>query len=149
MFHSKFLFKHFHSVHHQYTNPTPWSVTAIHPVELIFVQLTLVLPIFLYPVHWRKYDWTVRSITVAYAVVRSFCIDAYDSNAFGNVDFFPPQSRFTAWPCTRTITASYNIQESLLSHGGGNPGNRTVCFTITTISTVTSITGLTATCGIR
>lgn len=62
---------------------------------------------------------------------------------------FTSQSRFTVWPCTRIITASCNIQESFLKRNGGSPGNRTVCFTTTTISTVMSITGLTSTYGIR
>lgn len=54
-FHSKFLFKHFHSIHHRYFQPTPWSVTAIHPVELTVVQLAMVVPIFIYPVHWLPF----------------------------------------------------------------------------------------------
>ncbi|VVC44384.1 Fatty acid hydroxylase [Cinara cedri] len=51
-FHTKFLFKHFHSLHHRYFQPTPWSVTAIHPFEITLVQLSMVVPIFIYPVHW-------------------------------------------------------------------------------------------------
>jgi len=74
-FHSKFLFKHFHSIHHRYFQPTPWSVTAIHPLELITVQLAMVLPIFIYPVHWCEYTpdkYACCSTYIFFLLLRSY-----------------------------------------------------------------------------
>ncbi|XP_026805039.1 uncharacterized protein LOC113548381 isoform X2 [Rhopalosiphum maidis] len=62
---------------------------------------------------------------------------------------FFQQFRFMDWLFTRTITASYNIRESLSRRSGGSPGNRIACSTTTTISTVTSTMALIALCGIR
>lgn len=56
-YHIPFLYKNFHKLHHKYKQPTAFSVTAIHPVEIIHMQLTLVLPIFIVPVHWSKCNW--------------------------------------------------------------------------------------------
>lgn len=158
-FHSKFLFKHFHSVHHRYFQPTPWSVTAIHPVELIVVQLAMVTPIFIYPVHWCEYIGT-RSTTFA---LKMYCgrtsiifllgdrgpIKPRDSFRIKLISIFLSQFRFMHWLFTRTITESCNTLELLSRPNGGSPGNRIACSTTTTISTVTSIMDLIVLCGIR
>lgn len=52
MYHTPFLYKHFHKLHHKYKQPTAFSVTAIHPFEIMHVQLTMCLPLFTFPVHW-------------------------------------------------------------------------------------------------
>jgi len=52
MYHTPFLYKHFHKLHHKYKQPTAFSVTAIHPVEIMHIQLTMCLPLFTIPVHW-------------------------------------------------------------------------------------------------
>lgn len=54
IYHLPYLYKHFHKLHHKYKQPTAWSVTAIHPVESTHIQMTLVLPLFVIPVHWGK-----------------------------------------------------------------------------------------------
>lgn len=54
IYHYPYLYKKFHKVHHKYVQPTAFSVTAIHPVEIINVQLTLALPMVIIPVHWGK-----------------------------------------------------------------------------------------------
>ncbi|KOB76279.1 putative C-5 sterol desaturase, partial [Operophtera brumata] len=45
----------FHKLHHKYKQPTAFSVTAIHPVEIMHVQLTMCLPLFTVPVHWLPF----------------------------------------------------------------------------------------------
>ncbi|XP_037073673.1 delta(7)-sterol 5(6)-desaturase-like [Pollicipes pollicipes] len=52
LYHTPFLYKHFHKLHHTYKQPTAFSVTAIHPVEFIHVQAIIISPMFLVPVHW-------------------------------------------------------------------------------------------------
>ena len=52
MYHTPFLYKHFHKMHHTYKQPTAFSVTAIHPIEFVHMQCVLMSPIFLVPVHW-------------------------------------------------------------------------------------------------
>ncbi|XP_060801817.1 uncharacterized protein LOC106130278 [Amyelois transitella] len=52
MYHTPFLYRHFHKHHHKYKQPTVFSVTAMHPLELLHIQATVILPLFLFPVHW-------------------------------------------------------------------------------------------------
>lgn len=58
IYHMPFLYKRFHKLHHRYKQPTAFSVTAIHPVESIHIQLFLATPLILVPVHWCKCDWS-------------------------------------------------------------------------------------------
>ncbi|XP_049784789.1 lathosterol oxidase-like [Schistocerca cancellata] len=52
IYHTPFLYKHFHKLHHKYKQPTAFSVTAIHPVEIMHIQITLCLPLFVIPCHF-------------------------------------------------------------------------------------------------
>jgi len=52
VYHTPFLYKHFHKLHHKYKQPTAFSVTAIHPVEIVHIQLTLLIPLFIIPIHF-------------------------------------------------------------------------------------------------
>ena len=45
------LFKIFHRVHHQSTNPTPWAAFAFSPLEAVIQGLIVPLVIFLIPIH--------------------------------------------------------------------------------------------------
>lgn len=54
MYHLPFMYKNFHKLHHKYKQPTPFSATAIHPVEALSLQLILALPMICFPVHWSK-----------------------------------------------------------------------------------------------
>ncbi|PNF32539.1 hypothetical protein B7P43_G02459 [Cryptotermes secundus] len=55
-YHTPFLYKHFHKMHHKYKQPTAFSVTAIHPLEIMHGQVILILPIFLIPVHFVSFS---------------------------------------------------------------------------------------------
>lgn len=50
MHHPK-LFRIFHAVHHQSTNPSPWASYAFHPLEGIVEALVIVPIVFLIPFH--------------------------------------------------------------------------------------------------
>lgn len=54
IYHTPFLYKNFHKLHHKYKHPTAFSVTAIHPVESSSIQCVYALPLFLWPTHWCK-----------------------------------------------------------------------------------------------
>ncbi|KAG8263012.1 hypothetical protein J6590_041783 [Homalodisca vitripennis] len=56
LYHTPWLYKRFHKAHHKYVQPTAFSVTAIHPFELVHIQMTLCLPIFVIPTHWSEYS---------------------------------------------------------------------------------------------
>ncbi|XP_050549078.1 uncharacterized protein LOC126910496 [Daktulosphaira vitifoliae] len=56
MYHSRFLFVNFHYLHHRYYQPTSWSVTALHPVEILTLQASSMLPVFVIPVHWLSFS---------------------------------------------------------------------------------------------
>ncbi|XP_054268752.1 uncharacterized protein LOC128990419 isoform X2 [Macrosteles quadrilineatus] len=55
MYHTPWLYRKFHKAHHRYVQPTAFSVTAIHPVEIVHIQLTLALPLFTIPTHWTSF----------------------------------------------------------------------------------------------
>lgn len=50
-FHNRFLFRWVHRHHHRYVATTPYTATALHPVELLALQLAAFLPIFIVPLH--------------------------------------------------------------------------------------------------
>ncbi|XP_044258866.1 delta(7)-sterol 5(6)-desaturase erg31-like isoform X2 [Tribolium madens] len=52
IYHTPFLYRNFHKLHHKYKQPTAFSVTAIHPVEALHIQLMYILPLFIIPTHW-------------------------------------------------------------------------------------------------
>lgn len=55
IYHMPFLYKHFHKLHHTYKQPTAFSVTAIHPVEFLNIQLVYIAPMFLMNIHAGTY----------------------------------------------------------------------------------------------
>jgi Delta7-sterol 5-desaturase len=50
MHHPK-VFKYFHRVHHQSTNPSPWAAFAFHPLEAFVEAGILILLVFILPLH--------------------------------------------------------------------------------------------------
>jgi lathosterol oxidase len=51
LMHHKRLFKWFHLVHHQSTNPSPWAAYAFHPLEAVVETGILVVFMFTIPMH--------------------------------------------------------------------------------------------------
>jgi Delta7-sterol 5-desaturase len=49
--HHPSLFRYFHRVHHQSTNPSPWAAFAFHPYEAVMEAGIIVLVAFIMPVH--------------------------------------------------------------------------------------------------
>ncbi len=49
--HHKKLFKLFHLVHHQSTNPSPWAAYSFHPLEAVVEAGILVVFLFTIPIH--------------------------------------------------------------------------------------------------
>jgi sterol desaturase/sphingolipid hydroxylase (fatty acid hydroxylase superfamily) len=49
--HHKSIFKIFHLVHHQSTNPSPWAAYAFHPMEAIVENGIFIVFAFLFPLH--------------------------------------------------------------------------------------------------
>lgn len=54
-YHQKALFSAVHRWHHRYGAPTPFTVTAMHPVEFLTYQAIFVLPAFVVPMHVVAY----------------------------------------------------------------------------------------------
>jgi len=50
MMHTDFLYR-FHRVHHQYTNPSPWSSFAFHPVEAMIEVGIVIIIVLIIPAH--------------------------------------------------------------------------------------------------
>jgi lathosterol oxidase len=50
--HIRPLFRHIHHWHHRYVAPTPWTVTAMHPVEFLMFQAATFIPLFVLPVYY-------------------------------------------------------------------------------------------------
>jgi lathosterol oxidase len=51
LMHNKHLFKWFHLVHHQSTNPSPWAAYAFHPLEAVVEVGIVVVFMFTIPIH--------------------------------------------------------------------------------------------------
>ncbi|XP_055545749.1 uncharacterized protein LOC129730445 [Wyeomyia smithii] len=68
IYHWPWLYKNFHKLHHTYKQPTAFSVTAIHPIEILHVQLTMLLPIFVIPTHWVAF-YIVEIYTYAHGIL--------------------------------------------------------------------------------
>jgi len=51
LMHHKALFKWFHLVHHQSTNPSPWAAYAFHPLEAFVEQGIVIIFYFTLPIH--------------------------------------------------------------------------------------------------
>lgn len=49
--HHKKMFKLFHLVHHQSTNPSPWAAYSFHPLEAIVEAGILIVFLFTIPIH--------------------------------------------------------------------------------------------------
>jgi len=52
VYHLPFLYRHFHKLHHTYKQPTAFSVTAIHPVEFVNIQMIYISPTLIMPIHF-------------------------------------------------------------------------------------------------
>jgi lathosterol oxidase len=55
LYHRPMAFKHFHKWHHRYGAPTPFTVTAMHPVEFLTYQTIFLVPAFTVPMHVAAY----------------------------------------------------------------------------------------------
>ncbi len=51
LMHHKRLFRWFHLVHHQSTNPSPWAAYAFHPLEAVVEAGIVVVFLFTIPIH--------------------------------------------------------------------------------------------------
>ena len=55
LLHQRLLFRHIHRWHHRYVAPVVFTYTAVHPVELIILELTVFLTAFILPMHVGVY----------------------------------------------------------------------------------------------
>lgn len=53
--HNEFLYKKIHYIHHRYSAPTYFTISAMHPVEWIAHASYIILPAFLFPMHIGLY----------------------------------------------------------------------------------------------
>ena len=49
--HTKFLFRRVHLFHHRFVAPSPYTAVALHPGEVLAMQVSLFLPLFFIPFH--------------------------------------------------------------------------------------------------
>lgn len=52
LMHHNRLFKHFHLVHHQSTNPSPWAAYAFHPLEALVEAGIFIVFLYVMPIHF-------------------------------------------------------------------------------------------------
>eukprot|EP00731_Ephydatia_muelleri_P004967 Em0002g1143a len=55
LLHTPWLYKAIHKHHHRYHSPTPYSVIAMSPFEMVFYQMFFVAPLFTVPIHASVY----------------------------------------------------------------------------------------------
>ncbi|MEH6551470.1 MAG: sterol desaturase family protein [Pseudomonadales bacterium] len=63
--HIGWLYKTFHRIHHKYTTPTFYCLSAMHPLEWMFHVSYIVLPAFLFPMHAGVYLFVVMCTFIA------------------------------------------------------------------------------------
>jgi len=68
LLHHKKLFKLTHVVHHQSTNPSPWTSYSFHLLEAMTEGAVLLLLVFLFPVH---------PLSILLFIISSFLINVY------------------------------------------------------------------------
>jgi len=79
MMHHKKLFKLFHLVHHQSTNPSPWAAYAFHPLEAIIEAGILVVFLFALPMH-RLHFFLFFMFMIVYNVYGHLGWELYPKN---------------------------------------------------------------------
>lgn len=52
LLHVRWLYRHAHYFHHKWGAPSPWVVTAVHPMEMLILQAATFVPLFLIPFHY-------------------------------------------------------------------------------------------------
>ena len=52
--HWPIFYTNIHKLHHTYKQPSAFSVTALHPIELVWIYSIYMSPLFLFPVHYGK-----------------------------------------------------------------------------------------------
>jgi lathosterol oxidase len=62
--HTPHFYKNYHSVHHRWLDPHIFTTVAMHPVEFMFFQVGLILPMFVLP-QW----WVVYFAAIAYTFI--------------------------------------------------------------------------------
>lgn len=60
--HMPLVYKHIHKWHHYYKQPTAFTTTAMHPLELLLFQSFMLLPVFTVPLHAGVYVITLMYI---------------------------------------------------------------------------------------
>jgi methylsterol monooxygenase len=92
MFHTKFMYKHFHYVHHQIDQPFSISANYSHPVEFIFSNLpTIMTGVILTEMSWvlTCFCW-LPIITIESMLEHSGYKLVYNSKLFGEIVLFDP-----------------------------------------------------------
>lgn len=51
LMHTKWLYRRVHHIHHKWGSPSPWVVTALHPLEMLLLQAATFVPLFIIPFH--------------------------------------------------------------------------------------------------
>lgn len=51
LMHTRWLFKHVHRLHHQFTNPSPFAAYAFHPGEIVIEVAVIGIMVFIFPLH--------------------------------------------------------------------------------------------------
>lgn len=51
LMHTRWLFKHVHRLHHQFTNPSPFAAYAFHPGEIVIEIAVFGIMVFIFPIH--------------------------------------------------------------------------------------------------
>jgi lathosterol oxidase len=63
--HIGWLYTKIHSVHHRYSAPTFWTISAMHPLEWIAHSSYIILPPFIFPISLEAYVFVVACTFIA------------------------------------------------------------------------------------
>ncbi|NNJ89625.1 MAG: sterol desaturase family protein [Eudoraea sp.] len=102
LIHHRYLFKYVHKVHHQFTNPTPWSAFSFHPLEAIISMG--IIPIIIFCIPWHQ------SALITFVTFMTF----YD--VYIHLGFDLKQLRMGHWQNT-AVDHNYHHQNARVNFG--------------------------------
>ncbi|WP_201983424.1 sterol desaturase family protein [Hymenobacter rubidus] len=107
LLHTRWLYRHVHTVHHRSTNPTPWAAYAFHPVEALLEGAVVFPLILVFPLHIYVFAGFLGVVLL--------------SNIVGHLgfEFVPQTKRSSFWGRLLSSATHHNLHHQLFTKNYG------------------------------